>query len=67
MIPLLSTHKKDHITKDMRTSQKMELGRYLNKVDCSILDLHDTCEETNKVFTDVIFTGLNLVMPEKVI
>ena len=52
----------------MRTSQKMELGKYLmNKVDCSILDLHDTCEEKNKVFTDVISTGLNLLMPEKMI
>jgi hypothetical protein len=48
----------------------MELGRYLNKVDWSILDLHDTCEGKNKVFTDVISTGLkslNLLMPEKMI
>jgi hypothetical protein len=45
----------------------MELGRYLNMVDWSILDLHDTCEGKNKEFTDVISTGLNLLKPEKMI
>ena len=51
--------------RDIILYRKMELGRYINLVDWSIIDLAKTCEEKNEVFTTGISSGLDLLMPEK--
>ena len=51
--------------RDTRPSRKMELGRFLKQIDWHVKDTAMTCEDKNTIFTFIISTGLDLLMPEK--
>lgn len=52
--------------RDMRASQKAELGRYLSIMDWDLLlSSHETCDELERTFCEVIHTGFAIIMPVK--
>ena len=53
------------LRRDTRPSRKRELGRYLNQIDWRFVNSAATCEEKNDLFTTIVSTGLDLLMPEK--
>ena len=58
--------KKTVTKRDLRTSSKAALGRYLTLIDWPLLfaPLSD-CEEMWNTFSEVVSTGLDTLMPEK--
>ena len=65
LIPKSSCSRRKAFKRDTRSSRKMELGRFLKQIDWHIMDSAMTCEDKNTVFTSIISTGLDLLMPEK--
>ena len=52
--------------RDLRTSNKAALGRYLTQIDWPLLSSPlESCEEKWQVFQDVIHSGLDTIMPVK--
>ena len=49
----------------MRASRKTELGRYLSSIDWSLVEYAEICEDKLKLLTDIITTGLDIIMPVK--
>jgi hypothetical protein len=43
----------------------MELGRYFSEIDWSSFEDLDTCDEKCELFSDIISTGVNFIMPER--
>ncbi len=50
---------------DTRTSKKTSLGRYLNSIDWSVINVHDECETKYDMFTKLVKIGLDNIMSEK--
>ena len=61
----ISTTKKVIYKRDTRPSRKQMLGNFLNQIDWHLLDRLTSCSEKNDLFTGIISTGLNYIMPEK--
>ena len=61
------TTKKVIYKRDTRPSRKQMLGNYLNRIDWHLLDQLTSCSEKNDLFTGIITTGLNYIMPEKAV
>ena len=40
-------------------------GNYLSQIDWHLLDQLSSCSKKNDLFTGIIITGLNYIMPEK--
>jgi hypothetical protein len=57
--------KKSITVRDTRTSKKNSLGRYLNSIDWSVINVHDECETKYDMFTKLVKFGLDNIMPEK--
>ena len=58
--------KKTIIKRDLRASSKVAMGRYLNLIDWPLLFAPlVSCEEMCHKFSDVVRTGINILMPEK--
>ena len=52
--------------RDHRPSRRAEFGRYLCSIDWSSINSdQNSCEEMWNIFYDVIFAGLDLLMPIK--
>ena len=49
----------------MRTSTKLELGRYLCEIDWSLVEQTSSCEEKLKLFESFVKTGLDIITPIK--
>ena len=64
---LLNVNTKKLITvRDLRKSRKSEMGRYLSKVDWSLVcGPSDNCESMWTSFHEIVHSGLNIIMPEK--
>ena len=61
-----STTKKVTMRRDLRTSNKAALGRYLTQINWPLLFTPlVSCEEKWQVFQDVIHSGLDTIMPAK--
>jgi exonuclease III len=60
-----SNTKKIVYKRDTRPSRKQMLGNFLNQIDWHFLDWLTSCNEKNDLFTGIITTGLNYIMPEK--
>ena len=59
-------NKKVIMRRDLRTSNKAALGRYLTQIDWPLLFTPlVSCEEKWQVFQDVIHSGLDTIMPAK--
>ena len=68
--PLNKTHTSNkkviRMKRDHRPSRRAEFGRYLCSIDWSSINYdQNSCEEMWKFFYDVIFAGLDLLMPVK--
>ena len=68
--PLNKTHTSNkkiiRIKHDYRPSRRAEFSRYLCSIDWSSINSdQNSCEEMRKFFYDVIFAGLDLLMPIK--
>ena len=61
----ISTTKKVIYKRDTRPSRKQMLGNFLNQIDWHLIDRLTSCSEKNDLFTGIISTGLNYIMPEK--
>ena len=57
--------KKSITVRDTRTSKKNSLGRYLNSIDWSVINVHDEYETKYDMFTKLVKIGLDNIMPEK--
>ena len=52
--------------RDTRKSRKLEMGRYLTKIDWSLVcGPLDTCESMWTSFHELVHPGLDIIMPEK--
>ena len=52
--------------RDTRKSRKLEMGRYLTKIDWSLVcGPLDTCESMWTSFHELVHSGLDIIMPEK--
>ena len=51
--------------RDLRASRKTELGRYLSIFHWSLVEDADIYEDKLKLLTDMITTGLDIIMPVK--
>ena len=51
--------------RDTRPSRKAELGRYLSLIDWNIIGTASTCEEKYNLFSAIITTGMDILMPER--
>lgn len=51
--------------RDTRPSRKLELGRYLSSIDWSVLDNNTNCNDKLRLFTDLLKTGFDAIMPFK--
>ena len=51
--------------RDTRASRKLVFGRYLRAIDWSLVDLIERSEEKLQLLTDLIKTGLDIIMPVK--
>jgi len=51
--------------RDLRTSRKLELGRYLCNIDWSFVDLAEDCSSKLEFLTQMIINGLDTIMPVK--
>ena len=59
-------NKKVTMRRDLRTSNKAALGRYLTQINWPLLSTPlVSCEEKWQVFQDVIHSGLDTIMPAK--
>ena len=59
-------NKKVTMRRDLRTSNKAALGRYLTQINWPLLFTPlVSCEEKWQVFQDVIHSGLDTIMPAK--
>ena len=63
--PNNSCSRKSLEMRDTRPSRKYELGRYLSSIDWSILNEVGTCEAKSQFFTNLITTGVDIIMPLK--
>ena len=55
------------LKRDTRPSRKAELGGYLSKINWNTLENAESCEEKNKLFSKIISTGVDIIMPERTI
>ena len=46
-------------------SREKSLGRFLSKVDCSVINTQCDCESKLSVFDERVKIGMNNIMPEK--
>ena len=51
--------------RDTRPSRKLELGRFLNSIDWSVLNSSAECNNKLRLFSDLVKTGLDTIMPFK--
>ena len=52
--------------RDMRASRKAELGRYLSTMDWDlVLSPRATCDKLERTLREVIYTGIDVIMPVK--
>ena len=51
------------IMNDTRISRKLELGRYLNSINWSLVNSLENCEDKLELMTNLIINGLNHIMP----
>ena len=63
--PNNSCSRKSLEMRDTRPRRKYELGRYLSSIDWSILNEVGTCEAKSQFFTNLITTGVDIIMPLK--
>ena len=62
----INNTKKTITKRDLRASTKASMGRFLNRIDWSILFAPlEGCEEMWNTFTEAVRTGLDILMPEK--
>ena len=65
VVPNANT-KKLITVRDTRKSRKLEMGRYLTKIDWSLVcGPLDTCESMWTSFHELVHSGLDIIMPEK--
>ena len=57
--------RKQILRRDTRASRKLELGRYFCRIDWSLVECTQSCAAKLQLFTDVVKTGLNTIMPVK--
>ena len=63
-----STNRKKTISVRKRNKSSVEaLGRFLSKIDWSVLDSLSTIEDHLNYFSDIVMVGLNSMMPLKVV
>ena len=55
------------LKRDTRPSRKAELGGYLSKINWNTLEKAESCEEKNELFSKIISTGVDIIMPERTI
>ena len=55
------------LKRDTRPTRKAELGRYLSKINWNTLEKAESCEEKNELFSKIISTGVDIIMPERTI
>ena len=55
------------LKRDTRPSRKAELGGYLSKINWNTLENAESCEEKNELFSKIISTGVDIIMPERTI
>ena len=48
-----------------RPSRKLELGRFLSSIDWSVLNSSVDCSNKLRLFSDLVKTGLDIIMPFK--
>ena len=63
--PPKSTSRRFVTKRDTRPSHKAELGRFLSDIDWQIVKSARSCEEKTNLFTSLISTGLDIIMPAK--
>ena len=51
--------------RDTRASRKLELSRYLCGIDCLLVESTQGCAAKLQLFTDVVKTELDIIMPVK--
>ncbi|XP_068707894.1 uncharacterized protein [Montipora foliosa] len=51
--------------RDTRPSRKLELGRFLSSIDWSVLNSSADCNNKLRLFSDLVKTGLDIIMPFK--
>ena len=57
--------RKQILRRDARASRKFELGRYFCGIDWSLVECTQSCAAKLQLFTDVVKTGLDTIMPFK--
>ena len=55
------------LCRDLKPSNKQQLGRYLSSIDWSVLHSVVSAEDKAKLLEDFIIIGLDNIMPESVI
>ena len=62
----INNTKKTITKRDLRVNSKASMGRFLNRIDWSILFAPlEGCEEMWNTFTEAVRTGLDILIPEK--
>ena len=57
--------RKQILRRGTRASRKLELGRYFCGIDWSLVECTQSCAAKIQLFTDVVKTGLDTIMPVK--